>query len=228
MNTFSPDISGKLVETPDYFNRIDDNYDRFGPGVTMMWRNIYAGRNVEVLKSSFPTMIPALVGLEVRSIYAKAIDHPVHKGVDVDINIWPYKLDDIEQDEICLALQSMIIPVDEYDEYAFDTRFRTISVAPKDFTLELIRENYAMVIMYDFQEWYDIQAAEIIKGESTARLTTMCVPMLFKHTPKRKDLIAQDGQIQNPFDDTKRILSLYIQLDFWDARVFSLPSPFEA
>lgn len=225
MNKFSPSLSSELVVDKGYYSRVSDDFDRYGAGTTMMWRNGYVSRDVDVLERSRPTLIPSILGELIRDIYAQSMDNPIWHGADVIVNVWPYNMLEAERLELGIVLRELIIPVED-DEYVFDTEFSTVSLSPEELTLDRIRENWEMVILYNFHDWYDAQAQGMVDATAGATQTNMFVPALFRETPNRKDLLLPDGGRLNPFDETRRWLSLYIQLNFWDSQLFSLPSPY--
>lgn len=227
MQQFSPSVAGKMVKDPNYYLRLIDDWERYGAGTTLLWRNVYNGRTVETLKRSKYTMMLGLLAEEIlRPIYAQAMDSPVLKGADVTVNTWPYQLDEIECREIALALQYLIIPWTD-EGYAFDTQFNTISLPPEQLTLDEIREKWSVVILYNFHAWYDLHAKSLLASERAARLSEMYVPALFREMPDRKHLTGQDGSTLNPFHETQRWMAMSIQLRFWEAQAFSLPCPFD-
>lgn len=226
MNIFSPSVSALMVEDTKYYSRIIDDFDRYGPGTTMMWRSVYGDRDVEVLARSFPTCIPAMVGEFVRELYAKAMDNPVWHGADVVINTFPYDLPESDCEEIVDAVREMIVPMDG-DKYAYDPVIKTTRISHHDLSIDAIRENWEMVVMYNFHEWFEANATSLLAATRGASLSSMFVPALFKEMIDRKSLINSDGSHLNPFDESRRYLAPYFQLHFWDSQLFSMPNPFD-
>ena len=226
MNKFSPNISGQMVEDIDYYKRVTDDFEKYGTGTTMMWRSVYNNRDLDVLSRSILTAAPMMIAEIIRDIYAQSIDNPVWHGAEVTINTYPYTLEQIDCDEIAIAIQQKMVPIDG-DEFAYDVPFTTARISHEELDIDSIRENWEVIVMYDFVDWWEVNAPKLLKAERGASLTSLFVPALFKEVPDRKSLLLPDGGKLNPFDETRRYLSLYFQLHFWDAICFSVPCPFE-
>lgn len=228
MNKFSPSISKQLVADKGYYSRVIDDFDGYGAGTTAMWRNVYNQRDLDVLTRSVPTAMHVMLAETIRDIYAQAIDNPIWKGAEVTINVWPYELPEIDCMEICEATRMRIVPYDEdTEEYAYDVEFKWVSIPHDKLTTDEIREKWEIVVMYNFSDWFESQHKALLECERAASLAQLIVPALFKELPDRKSLRTTDGGHLNPFDETRRYLSLYFQLNFWDAQLFSMPNPFE-
>lgn len=225
MNRFSPQLSCRVVEDPGYYSRVIDDFEKYGQGTTSMWRNVYDQRDVDVLERSRPTLILPWLAEHIRTVHAGSLDNPVYKGCAVAINTWPYVLPEEDRQEIALALSELMLPAEE-SELPYLAEFSTTCLSPKELTLEKLRD-YSMVISYNFHQWYDTHAAIMLKSSQGATHTMFIVPALFKELPNRRDLTDPEGGVVNPFQETRRWLATSLQLHFWDARLFSLPSPFE-
>lgn len=236
MRVFNEGLWMNTWRDPGYYNRLMDDYDHFGQGTTEMWRNVYNQRGValnekgesKVLRASNMTMMVGVVGNLIRDMYAQTIDDPTIHGCDVYINTFPYTLDAIEQDEICLAMEELMLPGAADDgALLFDTKFSCVDISHDALTLDVLREDWNIVIMYDFGAWFDVQAQRIYESQRGATLTQMYVPEILRDKLTRQQLRAPDGSIQNPFTESKRYLSLSLQLTFWTPGLFSIPNPFE-
>lgn len=236
MRVFNEGLWRKTWQDPAYYNRLLDDFEHFGQGITMMWRGIYDQRATllddngapKVLAASVMSLMPASVGTIIRNIYAKSIDHPTDFGADVYINVYPYKLDSQTCLEICLALEEQMIPGKEGDgQLLFDTKIETVDIPYAELDIHHCREDWNTIIMYNFGEWFDVQAKSIYESTKGAALTEFIVPELLRHRMELKDLRKPDGEIVNPFHETKRHLAISMTLNFWNAELFSLPNPYK-
>lgn len=228
MNKFSPSLSAKLALDKGYYTRVIDDFERYGAGTTMMWKNVYQKRDLDVLMRSMPTAVNVMLAEMIRDVYARAIDDPIWKGVDLTVNVWPYELPEIDCLEICEATRLSIIPFSEkHEEYLYDVDVKWASIPHDKLNTDEIRENWEVVVMYNFADWFESQHKALLECERAASLSQLIVPALFKELPDKKSLRLPDGGHLNPFDESRRFLSLYFQLNFWDAMFFSLPNPFD-
>lgn len=236
MRAYSEGLFQHLWRDSAYYNRLVDDYEHFGAGTTLMWRNVYKQRGEllddqgrpKILALSNPTMMCAIVGVMLRDTYAQAIDDPVIQGCDVSINIYPYNLPQVDQEEIALAMEELILPGDAEDgALLFDSKIECVYIPHDQLTIEAVREDWSTVIMYDWFDWFDIQAKRIYESERGATLTGVIVPEMLREMVKRKTLMDANGKLQNPFVEVKRTLSLSFQLSFWSPACFSLPNPYE-
>lgn len=234
MRIFSEGLWAKTWQDPAYYNRLIDDFDHYGPGTTVMWRGIYNQRGtlrnekgeLAVLKASVMSTMVANVGSIVRGIYARMTSEPTFRGTDIVVNIWPYELDQIDKDEIIYALEEMLLPDEEEFEAAIvDTVITCESISPEELTLDKVREDYSQVIMYNFTDWWDVQAANILKAERGATLTEFIVPEMLREKVSKRKFKDHNGEPINPFVETKRTLSVSMQLKFWSPAYFSVPCP---
>lgn len=236
MRAYSEGLFQHLWRDSAYYNRLVDDYEHFGAGTTLMWKNVYKQRGelknekgqFKVLALSNPTMMCAIVGVMLRDTYAQAIDDPIVKGCDVFINTYPYNLPEVDQNEISLAMEELILPGDVEDgALLFDSKITCVYLPHEHLTVDAMREDWNTVIMYDWFDWFDVQAKAIYESKRGATLTGFIVPEMLREMVKRKTLMDSNGKLQNPFTEVKRTLALSFQLSFWSPACFSLPNPYD-
>lgn len=222
-------------QDPAYFNRLIDDFEHFGAGTTMMWRNIYNQRGTlldedgvsKVLRASTMSCMSGMIGMNLLKTYSRKTTDPAFVGTDVVINTWPYQLSEIEEGELILALEQMMLPDESKAEVEIiDTDITTISIPPEELTLASINGRYSQIVMYNFNEWWDIQAKAVFEAEEGAVLTEFIVPELLRARPK-KPFKDHTGTLYNPFEETKRILAVSMKMVFWSPAYFSIPNPRE-
>jgi hypothetical protein len=241
MRVFSESLWTNTWNDPAYYNRLVDDFDHYGAGTTLMWRGIYEQRGslrdaesgqLLVLKNSIMTCMVGKIGMHLRQLYSTKTTSPNFIGADVKVNVWPYELEQVDMDEIVLALEQMMVPDESgSDVEIVDTQISCVRLSPAELTLDEIREKFSRVVMYNFNEWWDIQAKAIYEAERGATLTEFVVPELLRLDKTRKIdkkvFVDDTGNMYNPFTETKRTLSVSMNLNFMSPLYFSVPNPQE-
>lgn len=240
MRIFSESLWANTWNDPAYYNRLVDDFEHFGQGTTLMWEGIYNQRgtlrdekgDLKVLRNSVMSVMVGKMGMHLRQLYSKRTTEPNFKGCDVKVNVWPYELDEIDKEEIVLALEQMMLPDESgADVEIIDTQISCVSIPHSELTLDMIREEYTKVVMYNFREWWDIQAKSIYDAVRGASLTEFIVPELIrlKNSQRidKKTFVDDTGAPFNPFEETKRTLAVSMNLSFWSPLYFSVPNPQE-
>lgn len=213
LSQVSPGYADALWRDERYWERLVDDFDPFcGAGATLLYEERYRRRDLSTLKAS--RMTHAI--LELRRIcseleYAIVTD-PELEGAEIHINLDPYEMPEEDAEDIrrWVAIDTLGgIPV-------YTTR-----VSLKDLTIAAIREHWDLVILYDFNAWLDIQTPSFRDGERAPR-KNMIVPGLFRNRlPKPEDLVDIHGRKRDPFEETKKVMTEFVSLNFWPAVYFS-------
>lgn len=210
-----------------YFGRVIDDFEWLGQGVTEKFKARYEARDVEVLKASFKTqLVPYLTQL-IASIMMAAHEHPQWNDVGVEVNYWPYKL---TRAQIELFKEAMTFAIggggDEVDPI-LDPNIEMVSIPPEELSLDRLARDWQTVYMYDFIGWTNTHAKDFEKDESAMKAVNVevFVPVLFRELPNKADLRRPDGSHINPAHEAKRHFSLWLNLNYLNPQMFSIPDP---
>jgi hypothetical protein len=103
----------------------------------------YENRDTETLKLSRKTNTLVQLGEILKSTSAREPDHPISEVYTVDINIYPYKLNNVE----VTVLKEVL------SEALFVDDVNIVSYSVTDLTVSLVKEKYTRIILYDVGEW---------------------------------------------------------------------------
>lgn len=209
----APGYADALWRDERYWERLVDDFDPLcGQGATLLFKDRYARRDLETLKLSRLTHAVAELRRLCMEVEYVVLNDPDLTGAELHINLDPYQLSEEDAEDIrrMIAIDTMAtIPV------------FTAQVPLKDLTIAQIREHWSTVILYDFQEWLELQTPGLRDGDRAPR-ATLIAPGLFKdQLPSREALRDAQGRKRDPFDETKRVLVEFVNVNFWPAIYFS-------
>lgn len=207
-----------------YYERLSDDLGDITPLITNeAYRAAYAQRDLETLKVSRVTAILPLMGAQIRKVMDGVIAGNGQGGVEIDLNIWPYKVTPSMYDMLKTCIRSYTmrhLPVN------------IINVPPEGLTMDRIRSSWVMMFLYDFVGWSGAISDKIEpmeKGGKRAAQVTMITPALFVSNEEaekvKKDPLIIDGQEMNAFAATEITFAEYIGLTFEHVKLFSIIPP---
>lgn len=208
-----------------YFTRVIDDFEWLGKGVTEKFKARYETRDIEVLKASFKTqLVPYLTQL-IASIMMAAHEHPQWNDVGLEVNYWPYKL---TRSQIELFKETLTFAIgggDENNSPILDPNIEMVNIPPEELTMDRMARDWQTVYMYDFIGWTNTHAKAFEGSELTAVNVEVFVPVLFRELPNKADLRRPDGSHINPAHEAKRHFSLWLNLNYLNPQMFSIPDP---
>lgn len=203
-----PETASKIV-VKDYVNRIrNDLWNTIGV-TEEQWTNAWKNRDVLTLANSTFTGLYHNTPLILGSILANGKVSPVHDELRITVNVWPYKLNEQELEDIVYSVQARL-----WDKCDITTCY----LPPDAITPDLLNTKFKTYITYDFEYWMSKQLdAFKIKRVPTV---TVYYPAIVNHYNEEEFKIMMDKKV-NPFDDLKRRLAEYLTCDAVDAPIFS-------
>lgn len=228
LNTLDPRYLEVILNNGNqYFNRVIDDFEWIEPGLTAKFAEAYANRkSPEILANSFRTVLVNHLVQQVVSLMLSAGEHPEWDGMTIDINTHPYEL---TQDQINwfrdIIREAIVGDPTEDGRLLFDLEVRMVNISLEELTVERIGSNWETVYFYDFIAWTDCRAADLNGQEMKGVHSVLTIPALFRTLPDRKLLKTKDGGVLNPFHETQRNFSLWVQLKYVNPRIFSIPDP---
>lgn len=202
----------KLLTDDRYESREVDDFEAICGISKAQFQEAYAKRDVETLKVSRITGVPIYLDKLVRQLEKDANRTPHIDDIKIDINIWPYQLDQDEQDLLITMVMHYV---------GVETLARCVNYAPEEVTPSLLRRDYTVHVIYSFAEWFEKQAEafQVVKTPALA----VVAPALYKEgIPKTEDLTVEGMGVVSPFVLTPVMLSEMIRLDLIPARLFTI------
>ena len=203
------DIANKLLDGDDYHTRDQDVF----VGIDKEYfKEVYKNRDIETLKKSSLTNIVPLLRHLVSKLKEQSIVRPFHDGGNIVVNMYPYKLTIDEQDEICAAIavwMQGLAPVS------------LVNLSPTDLNPIYCKNNYALMIMYDYEEWLEVNAKLFLKTQIPE--ITMFVPAIyFVNKPTKEELDKMLRESMHPMKAIKTLAMGIISLEIIDVVFFSV------
>lgn len=196
--------------TPAYRQRISDDLGELTPLITTEeFKKKYALRNKETLMWARPTPMLYFFCLTVNQNVELSQSNENIEEIEIDINTYPYDLNDEEKDEICACLLTYI---------NYPVVVRTIFMPPYALTINEIKlRQWTSLYMYNFRDW----AESIIPNmtEATPKIPSVFIvaPELLKtqkELPAVDDMKMPNGQQVSPHQAVRILLSPFISIRY--------------
>lgn len=206
--------AAKLLET-DYWGRMVDDFEGMSGGLITneAYKEAWKNRDVETLQSSALTNMHNMLGTITRSLQSRMARGLEVESVNVVINMYPYRLNIIEQEALVGALRPYV---------ALETTVRTTYLEFEELTPMRLNAEFDAWVMYDFNEWLALHHADLLNNRIPA--FTMYVPQLFwtGKVPSQEECRHSSGQMMDPFKLLEMTFMEFLGLDIVTALAYSL------
>lgn len=212
LEQINPDAACKVVEKDQYWSRIYTDWSQLTDGLVdnETFQDAWEARDTNVLHKSVVTGIP-LVMCQVLSDYLGIQeDGLVEEDVELVVNVAPYDLNATEIEDLEEILRELL-----YSNLAITFR----SIPLDEITPTLLNDEYALVVMFEMHRWIRVHCFGIIK--QPCKGLNMIMPKLMEKNPG--DL--NNDQVYDEFTGFRLSLLPYFDIEFVDARWFSLINP---
>lgn len=204
--SFGEDIM-KANLSANYFKRDTDTFI----GVEKeAFRKAYDARNKSTLKNSMICKIINMIREIVKFTLKESLTTPLHTGPKIFLNIHPYVLLPEEEN---LIIRALIHATDKLSD------IEIVNMKPEDLKPKFIKDNLAILFMYDYGAWLDIQA-ENFKKTPCPEVSLVVPELYFNKLPSQaeQDLLLEK-QI-HPFKAIEIISAPLIGLRLYDINLF--------
>ena len=191
----------------NYLNREQDN---FGEHQEVFNTN-YNARTKLILKDSVITHMPAFLKEATFAILTNNVDNPHQQQPMVRVNTYPYKdLTDVEITNILTGLGNYLHPQVYLDH---------VCLPPEELTPKYLKEHCDVLVMYDYNAWFNIHAELKTFERSIAPSVTLQAPVLF---PLDRQVIKESKTGKSTILEAEKLASVVIDLKFLEAKYFSI------
>ena len=184
-----------------YHDRLWDVF----PGVDLLtFQRRYKERDVSILKNSWSTPMADLMTDFVMKTLKQTLRTPFHKQPKIDINSYPYVLNDTDAEIIIAAVAAKT-------NQQCDVSM--VSYSPSDLNPVFLKNHYEVVMMYDFQEWLEVHAVSGVWKKYTCPNVSVMAPLMVKNP----DSYDKNMKIQNIFSDYETLsktMAPYVDMQF--------------
>lgn len=198
-----------MIKDESYFFRI---YDEFKYINNVLFNFLYLRRDKTTLQQSPVTKVIEAIAAELMLLDDKKLQSGEMKITIVDINVYPYTLNEVEEKRIRNILNLLLL------NNNIDIRF--INIDPKDLTLGHVNERYTTMFIYDGLKWLDYHMA-IKDGVATS--TKLFIPSLFTYPV----LLKNKKEIEDMLNAYSEVLKLFIDTTFLSSDMFSARSQYK-
>lgn len=211
------------LESGVYFDREWDHFPLFNQAE---YEEAYRKRDEVTLAHSIMTNV--VVGLHEMCLQLRnqAMTTPHHDIVEVVINCWPYVLDDAKRELIGLAMSHHLVAADHV---------RLVSLSPEELTPRMVRDDYAGLILYDYDAWTSAHwTPEVVRRfvqEGVPLIlchdTKLIAPAIwFKQPPSEREMLEiKREKLPHPFEAMQKAMETIIDMELVDIRFFCVPDP---
>lgn len=182
MGLISPSAAVEASRDDRYFDRVIDDFEEINGITKEAFRQLYAKRDAEVVKSAVITEIPFILDELVLKLERETIDTPFLDRVKVEVNIYPYEFDAEEKDLIALAVMARA---------GIETEVRCVRIPPQILTPKFCKERYSGLIIYNFRSWME-HHLEAFK-ETKMPTVSVLAPALYHDVVPQANAFQSDG-----------------------------------
>lgn len=215
LGKISPLAAVQCSQDARYYGRICDDFSAICGVSHEAFKNAYALRDAETLEASLITEIPFILNELVSKLERDTIDMPFADRVEVEVNIWPYKL----ELETCRALELAVMA-----RAGYMSKVTCVNIPYPKLTPPVVHQRYSGMIMYNFREWMALHM-DTFKHFRMPKVTIMA-PALF-HDPAlipSENAFVEDGMHPevSPFQLSEMALIEMFSLSLLPAVNFSM------
>ena len=216
----SPEAAVALVKDPRYFERHSDNFSELVEVSDEAYRQAYAVRDLDTLKTSQMTSAIGIVKTLLDNALAEATVSPYVDSIKVSVNMWPYQLDVETQEALCEAVRH---------HTAFGGPITPVVVPPTALTPKACRDRYSALVLYDLNEWLGVQVDAFQDGRMPQVL--VIAPELFiQGTSLNEATFEEDEDLKayknvNPFRLAELFYMEHMSLELLPTEMFSIIRP---
>lgn len=180
ISSIDQDAAVKLLRSEEYYTRAIDDFSKLVEISKEQFEEAYLKRDKEILKQSRLTKIPLILDDLISKMEMLSTETPFVESLKVELNVWPYKLDEEERSLFASALMAFT---------GIETLVDVIYKDPETLTPSYIKGRYTGLILYNFRDWLKYHTEAFMKVQIPT--LTILAPAIFKDTvPTPDDYLA--------------------------------------
>lgn len=216
LSLIRPEAAVQTISDDRYYFRVIDDFSAICGVDLPEFREAYAKRNMETLRASVITEVPFILRELIVKLQKEEEETPYMEGLGVEVNIWPYELDEGERYALYLAVREFIGSL---------TPLAIVSIHPEKLTPELVKSKYSGLILYDLNEWVK-HHLETFKTVRFPRVTVLAPALFHEQVPQPEDFLSEGMRPDaNPFELAEMGFIEIFALDLIDPRYFCITRP---
>jgi hypothetical protein len=172
----------ECAQDPRYYDRVIDDFEPICGITKDAFRALYQKRDAEIMRSATITEMPFILNDLVSKLELETLDTPFVSRVIVEVNIYPYTLDEEERDLIALAVMARC---------GGGTEVRCVRFAANVLTPAVVRERYSGLILYNFRDWMQCHLEAFISVKMPR--VSVLAPALYHDVVPADNVFVEDG-----------------------------------
>lgn len=211
------DVAANVLSA-NYHARLDDKF----PSVDVdAYKAMYAKRDLETLSLSTLTGAMAFLQTITSSLMQQVLTRPYHDGVRVVVNTYPYQLDEEDNQ---LLLDGLAEKMSVFARVEIPFKLETIFKSDIELTPEFCKDNFAAMLMYEYDNWFFLQQHAFIKRPAPE--VTVYAPAIYHvQTPTEEEIEEARAQLWHPLEAIMKTARGWIDLQLIDVVHFSIVKP---
>lgn len=193
-----------------YHQRTSDLFSVKGSGISQTeYEAAYTHRDEETLKGATMTWLPQYL-LTLISRLTTSLGQPLlSEQFTIQINVFPYDLPQPVEDSIQLAMET-------YTNGA--AIIEIVHMRPEDLTVKVLKNNYDICFMYDFDGWLMLHTEEF-KETQVPEVRVVAPRLYLKDAPRQA--IAKAEKEEMVWEQMAMLFMGLVGVVFMDVRLFS-------
>lgn len=200
----------KLAIAKGYYTRVQDAFPYVDKKT---FRELYKTRDTKVLDIAARTSALDVLGNFVKDSVVKITQTPFQNEINVYLNVYPYEIDR-------QTAQAMLEPMLVLTARA--ANIHILNIPPEKLTLQFCRDNFSLMMMYDFEDWLEIYAKNGEFQKIVLSDITLFVPELYltDNVPSVEEIKAITREGAHPFRAVEQMARNLIDLNMIDITYF--------
>lgn len=206
----NPELAGKILSSGKYFNREFDEFDGLS---NSQFKELYAKRNADTLPHCVVTNVSYFLQRLVKDALMADALAPNDDRLIVHLNVWPYS--DLTNEELDCFRDAVRFYTYSYAEIV------VINKPISAFTPQHCKENYDIIIMYDYEQFIDTHSAELEKNQIPG--VSLVGPAMYRSgMPVGEDAVEIKKLQMNPYNAVELAMAPVVGLKLMPVSLFCI------
>jgi len=202
------DYAFNALGSKEYFTRHSDEFKGVN---TQAFNELYAKRDMEILRASMLTNIIVLLQSFMKSSVEEIFKGGQAAGLEICINTYPYLMDEQERYALVEIMQHKLAP---------EIEISSVYLTDQDLTPTFCKTSYAVMVRYHFHKWMELHVEEWKTVQMPG--VAFYAPAIYTKTPTDQELKEMAKDKLHPFQATELLCAPLFQLRLLDIEMFCI------
>lgn len=213
-------IDPRLAKTAianGYYKRDEDVFPHVDKKT---FRELYDQRGEDLLETAMVTNVLSILSTFIKDSIRRVCETPSKGEINVFLNVYPYQIDKT-------TAHAMLKPLSKLT--AGSANVHILNLKPEHLTLRYCRDNFSLMVMYDFEQWLEIHTRNDAFRNTPIPDITLFVPELYLTPvkPTQEELREVVRQGSHPFRSVERMAKHMVGLSMIEIEHYcaNIPPP---